>query len=315
MTTRRNIERIDLAICTWNRADLLSQTLDSLKRLVVPYDCQLRAVIVDNQSDDKTAEVLEAFANSKFTQRHKVLLLNESQQGHTFARNRAVENLDSDLVIWTDDDVIVDAFLVQHYVNFANGLPRIDFFGGKIIPKFDTKPPVWVNKNWEALKGCFAERDLGEKPIDFSVDCLPYGANFAVRTEVQKENLFDTELGRRGESVLGEDELELMRRLITNGSTGRWVPDAKVQHLIEPARVSEAYVRDYFVGQGRALVAKGNAWSDNASSLRRQAIVQYWVYRGKKLLSRSRSKVWVSHLIQSGLAQGQCEAIKNRPQS
>ncbi len=305
-----SIERIDIAICTWNRADLLEQTLKSLQRLVVPYDCQLRAVLVDNHSTDRTSEVLNEFANGKFTKRHSVLLLSETQQGHTFARNKAVENLDSDLVIWTDDDVIVDAFLVQHYVNFANGYSAASFFGGKILPKFDSKPPAWVNKNWEVLKGCFAERDLGEQSIEFNDSVLPYGANFAVRTAVQQANPFNTELGRRGESVLGEDELEMMKRLLSQGLSGRWVPEAKIQHVIEPSRVSESYVRDYFVGQGKALVAKGNAWGDNAGKLKLQSIHQYWVYQFKKFFSRSKSKAWLSHLIRSGLAKGQSEALR-----
>lgn len=313
----KQIEKIDLAICTWNRADILEMTLESLKRLIVPYNCQLRAVIVDNNSTDRTAEVLKAFSKSKFTDRHSVLLLKESQQGHSHARNRAVESFDSDLVIWTNDDFVIDSFLIQEYVNSANANPTTSFFG-KILPKFETALPKWITENWDILKGCFAQRDLGDESVAFAENCLPYGANFAVRTGVQIENRFDVALGGRGEEVHGEVELELMRRLIKGGLKGSWVPDAKVQHWIDAKRITEPYIRDYFVGQGKSLVANGKADSEDAKKLRSKASWQYWMYRIKRFFSGAnvaKSKIWLSHLIDSGLAQGQAEAIESMPEN
>ena len=78
---------------------------------------------------------------------------------------------------------------------------------------------------------------------------------------MQRANLFDPDLGRRADAVLGEDELELMRRLLAAGHQGRWVPGAVVEHLIPADRASAKYVYDYFVGQGRNLVLKGEGWA------------------------------------------------------
>ena len=134
------IEKVDIAICTWNRAALLEKTIDSLKRLIVPYQAKLRVILVDNGSTDATQDVLQSFANDEdFNKRHHVLILNESQQGHTHARNKAVDHIDSDLLIWTDDDVLLDAFLVQRYIEFADSNPKVAFFGGKIEPDFEIR--------------------------------------------------------------------------------------------------------------------------------------------------------------------------------
>ena len=298
------IQKIDIAICTWNRASLLQKTLDSIIRLIVPYQVQLRVIVVNNGSTDETADILKRFAADKaFTKRHQVLLLDESKQGHTHARNRAVQHIDSDLLIWTDDDVLLDAFLVQNYVEFADANSEVAFFGGKIEPDFEETPQAWITENWDRLKGCFAARDLGDESIPFQKDRLPYGANFAIRSNVQHAFPFDVELGRRGQEVHGEDELEMMRRVLDSGYSGAWVPAAKVQHFIDRSRMSEMYVREYFVGQGRALASKGEAWSDSVKRLKWRSLLKFMAYRFKRQFASSEE--WVSLMLESSLAAGQ----------
>lgn len=308
------VTRVDLVVCTYNRSHLLQKTLNSLKRLIVPYQVSLRVIIVDNGSSDDTTSVLNLFANdSKFTRRHRVLLLQESQQGHTFARNRALEHLDSDLLIWTDDDVTVDAFLVQHYVELANANSDITFFGGKIVPDFESDPPDWITENWDRLSGCFAARDLGDEAIAFTKSRLPYGANFAIRSNIQAAFPFNVSLGRRGNAVHGEDELEMLRRVLDAGYSGRWAPSATVKHFIPSDRMTESYVRDYFIGQGRALVGKGEAWSASSRSLMWRGLRKYLAYRFKRRFAAS--PTWVSLLLESALAEGQSLALKTAAES
>lgn len=303
------ITRIDLVVCTHNRDELLQKTIDSLKRLIVPYQVSLRVIVVDNGSSDDTPSTLHQFANDPtFTKRHRVLLLNEARQGHTFARNKAIEHLDSDLTIWTDDDVAVDAFLIQHYVEFANANADVTFFGGKIVPDFENTPPVWISENWDRLSGCFAARDLGSEAISFSDTRLPYGANFSIRSSVQSAFPFDVSLGRRGDAVHGEDELEMLRRVLAEGYSGRWLPKALVKHFIPAARMTESYVRDYFIGQGRAMVAKGETWSKNPKSLMWRSLRKYLAYRFKRRFASS--EIWISLLLESALAEGQSLALK-----
>jgi glycosyltransferase involved in cell wall biosynthesis len=301
------IRQVEIAVCTWNRQSLLAQTLTSFARLEIPDKIQLGFLIVDNNSTDKTAQVIREFQSSEFGQKHDVLALHEAKQGHTFSRNCAVESASGDLLLWTDDDVVVSADWVARYVNAANRSPDHAFWGSVIEPKFEADMPKWIEQNWEILKGCFAHRDLGDHAVEFSESRMPYGANFAIRTTVQKECPFDCDLGRRGEEVVGEDELDLMRRLLAQGYRGAWVPGAVVQHCIPPDRASEKFVYDYFVGQGRALVAKGEPWHSNVKRLKRESTLEQLKYRTKRRISPS--PVWVGHLIRSALAQGQFDAI------
>ncbi len=304
------VERIDLVVCTWNRADQLKRMLDSVFRLIVPYDCSLRLVVVNNNSTDGTSSVLADISEHKFFNRHQLLVLDETQQGHTHARNKAVEHLDSDLVMWTDDDVCVDANWVASTVADADANRAIGFFGGKILARLEPRKPTWIAENWDLLKGCFAERDLGDQRLVFSESRLPYGANFALRTSIQKQFHFDSSLGRRGDEVLGEDELDLFRRMLKHGWEGRWNPDSVVDHVVDASRINEEYIRRYFVGQGRALVKKGEAWHADKRRLWWESLLHYLNFRFKRQFAAS--PAWLAQLIRSGLAEGQYAQLKEQ---
>jgi len=301
-------ERIDLVVCTWNRADQLSRMLDSVFRLIVPYDRMLRLIVVNNNSTDRTSELLAAISDHKFFDRHQLLVLDETQQGHTNARNKAIDHLDSDLVMWTDDDVVVDANWVANTVAAADANPSVGFFGGKILARLEPKKLTWIAENWDLLKGCFAERDLGDQRLMLDENRLPYGANFAVRSSIQKRFQFDSSLGRCADEVLGEDEIDLFRRLLDDGWEGSWNPDSVVDHVIDAKRVNEEYIRRYFIGQGRALVKKGEPWHTDKKRLWSASLLHYLNFRFKRHFAAS--PAWLAQLIRSGLAEGQYAQLK-----
>jgi glycosyltransferase involved in cell wall biosynthesis len=302
--------KIDIAICTWNRAKLLGETLRSFANVNIPPGVFVRTLVVNNNSTDDTVQVVNdliaEFNRRENSKQFSIALFTEPQQGHTFSRNRAIAMADSDLMLWTDDDVIVGPNWLGAYLVAAENR-EFAFWGGKVFPRFDPDKPDWIAENWENLKGCFAARDLGDQPLALTADRLPYGANFAIRTSVQKQFPFNTELGRRKNILLGEDELDLFRRLLAAGYRGAWVPESRLEHVISAERASENYVREYFIGQGRALVARGEPWSRSRRKLFWQAVYEFAAYRFTRHWAKS--PAWVAHLIRSGLAEGQYLAI------
>ncbi|MEM9413045.1 MAG: glycosyltransferase [Planctomycetota bacterium] len=288
---------VEIAICTWNRAKLLEQTLMSLVPVCLNSTTRPKIILVDNNSTDCTPNVIEKFNDQLNLETHF-----ESKQGHTYARNRVIEVAKGDLLIWIDDDVIVSPNWLSSYVDAAKQID-FDFWGGPIRPVFENGRPAWIAEHWKILKGCFAARDLGTTEFQLTQTQLPYGANFAIRTELQKSHPFLVKLGRSGEQVIGEDELHLMRTLIQNGHKGQWLPNATVEHLIDPSRTDERYIARYFEGQGITLASKNEGWTTNTEDLRREFRHQHRCYLLKRYLAPS--KVWLSHLIRSSLAKGQ----------
>ena len=105
---------LTVAICTWNRAGLLDQTLGRMRQLNLPRDIQWELLIVNNNCADDTDRVIENHSHDLPVRR-----LFESKQGHCNARNCAVASARGDVIIWTDDDVMVEPDWLAAYANNA----------------------------------------------------------------------------------------------------------------------------------------------------------------------------------------------------
>src|ERR1700749_4624022 len=102
---------ITVGICTFNRAESLRRTLDSLVAMEVPQDVAWEVVIVNNNSTDHTEEVIDAFRDRLSVRREF-----EPRPGKSNALNRAIDAAEGDYILWTDDDVVVDAGWGRAYV-------------------------------------------------------------------------------------------------------------------------------------------------------------------------------------------------------
>ena len=296
---------VEIAICTFNRCHSLDKTLRRLRE-IDSSDCDpLRIIVVDNNCADQTEKIVRQHQNEL-----EILYLHESRQGQVFARNLAIDAAAGDLLIWIDDDVSVAANWLSSYVAVAQSQSDYCFWGGPINPVFEDGQPKWIADHWDKLSGCFAERKLGDKPFEFSPERLPYGANFAIRTSIQKQYPFAQHLGRTDSSVLGEDELTLMQTLMQAELKGCWLPAAAVDHMIDSTRTTTDYVGNYFRGQGRALAMKGEAWTSDLAALEKEMNHELRCFAAKRLLSKS--DVWLSHLLRGSLAAGQLNFLRSQ---
>jgi glucosyl-dolichyl phosphate glucuronosyltransferase len=297
--------KVTVAICTWNRSRLLTQTLEHFKRMVIPPELPWEILVVDNGSTDSTRAVLASFSNSL-----PIRSLHQPISGHSRSRNLAIEHANSDLMIWTDDDVLVEKDWLVAYVAGAAKYPEAAFFGGPIAPVFENGSPDWLQATWPKCSPAFAARDLGETEANIPPAKFPYGANFAVRTSLQKTFLFDVSLGRQASSMLGEDEIDLFRRLIQAGHHGVWLPAPKLKHFITADRSTAEYVGRYFIGQGWANIHYGRPTFQSRFHALRVAIHNHLCYRLKR--NRAKPDEWVSHLIRAGIAWGEFQAWKQQ---
>jgi len=298
-----------VCICTFNRAEALKETLRSLAAMRIPPDLSWEVIVVDNGSNDATPEVVRSFEAAL-----PVRCLNESQRGQTIARNTAVRNAAGDLIIWTDDDVLVDPGWLEAYVNAAQQRPGDSFFGGSIDPHFVGTPPAWLAEGQAAVGHAFAQR--GPRPDGSplgsggrSADTLPYGANFAVRGAAQRSRPFREDLGWVGAGGLAGEETELLESLLAKGLTGSWVAGARVQHMIPPNRQTLDYVRGYYSRRGAAEAKRlleqheelpllfGVPRYQIRSLLENQAL--FWLTRYTRP-----PKTWLRHLRTAALASG-----------
>ncbi len=151
---------ITIAICTWNRAKLLRQTLEQMTKLRHPESISWELLVVNNNSTDNTEEVVNEFGG-RLPVRH----IFEPKQGLSHARNRAISEAKGDYIIWTDDDVLVDEYWLIEYVKGFNKYPDAAFFGGPIGPWFETRPPKWIQQNFSIFETAYACRNISFKEL------------------------------------------------------------------------------------------------------------------------------------------------------
>ena len=245
---------VTVALCTWNRAPLLRRALEDLAALEIPAGVRLEILAVDNGSNDETPALLREQASAL-----PLRALSEPEPGLACARNRAVAEARGEWILWTDDDVRVEAGWLAAYVEASRRHPDAAFFGGATLPWTEQAPPAWIAESWEQLADVWAIRALPPEPAPIARARLPVGANFAIRSEVQRRRPYDPRLGRRGDALVGGEETAVMRKLLADGHTGWWVPDACVHHFIPAERMTESYLRRVWFGHGseRALTRSG----------------------------------------------------------
>ena len=239
---------ITIAVCTWNRARLLEQTLNSFTQLQVPTGLEWEVVVINNNSPDGTAAVLESFVE-KLPLRHFL----ETQQGIAFARNRAAREARGEVVLWTDDDVRVTPHWLAGYADAFARHPECGFFGGPVELSFEGDPPGWLLEGLDSIGGALGrvripgDLRIGEGPQ------LPFNCNMAVRRELHIAMPYDTRYGRVAGALVSGEETVFLRELLARDVKGRWLSDVPVLHAVPVERQSVKYLRKALTGVGHEL--------------------------------------------------------------
>jgi glycosyltransferase involved in cell wall biosynthesis len=236
--------RVTVAICTWNRAGFLEQTLAEMHKLRIPAGVEWELLVVNNHCTDGTNEVA-----ARHVGKLPLRLLFEARQGLSHARNCALEAAKGELIVWTDDDVLVDPGWLEAYCQAAAQWPQAAFFGGNIQPWFASQPPRWIVDNPKLAP--FSERQLGSGVRLMNADEYPFGANMAFRRAALEPLAFDPRFGRVGDDLISGEEIHVIDRLKERGLFGVWVGTARVKHHIPRQRLTRKYVWDFWVGIGR----------------------------------------------------------------
>ena len=237
--------RLTVAICTYNRSRLLRQTLEGVARQSYPKG-EYEVLVIDNNSTDDTAAVVASFAAVDPAPRY----LLEPAQGLDHARNRGVREARGDIIVFADDDILVEAdWLAQMSAPFgADTHVRIGAVGGEVIPVFPDGVPAWI-AGWHRPLGY--RTDAGPIPAHQS----PMGANLAIPKAVFAElGPFNTTLDRQGDKLFSGGDEEMVRRIRAAGMEVWFAPKAKILHQMPQGRTTFRYARRHAFDSARSRV-------------------------------------------------------------
>jgi glycosyltransferase involved in cell wall biosynthesis len=236
--------KFSIVIATYNRADMLKDTLDSLSRLQpgTPWE----VVVVDNNSPDHTKQIVEAAAPGYPVPLRYVF---EREQGRSAALNCGFKVASGDIVVTTDDDVRVAPDWLNRIEAGLDAL-KCDYVGGRVVPIWESEPPRWLPRTNGRLWAVIALLDYGREPLKFGKR-VPLGVNMAMRRQaIERAGGFDTRIGRKAGTLLGQEVREWCLRAHAAGLVGYYVPDMVVEHIIPTDRLNKEYFRRWFYWRG-----------------------------------------------------------------
>lgn len=238
--------RVSVVIATKDRGPVISKTLESL--LMLEYsEGQYEIVLVDNCSTPENRQYLldyqKAFPD-------KIRYVREERIGLSNARNCGIHNSKGEIIIFTDDDVVAPVYWLKNLVKLFEEDPEIYAAGGKVVAQFITPPPDWIDKRFSMYLSSF---DKGNQLMDLKYNDYPRGVNMAFRREAFDEcGYFLDCFGRKGDSLMSYEEIELCFRIEKAGHRIVYAPDAEVYHLIRGDRLSREWFESRSYWQGRS---------------------------------------------------------------
>ena len=232
---------ISIIICTYNRQKFIGECLECLSRQSLDPSTW-EAIIIDNNSTDNTAEIVQNFIRSHADLPFRYVF--EERKGLSYARNRGISEAASGLICFIDDDAEAIPTFAESILEFMKSHPEASGLGGRVLPKYSEVPePKWMNKY---LAGFIGLVDHGEPPRVFTGKMkYPIGCNMTYRKDVLiKAGGFNNQLTFRG------DDKHIFYVVSKLNPAIYYLPQALVYHNIDAARLSFSNFKKLFLKTG-----------------------------------------------------------------
>jgi len=232
---------LSVIICTHNpKADYLRRVLDALKSQTLPKD-QWELLLIDNACSEPLEKVWDMAWHPQA--RH----IREIELGLTPARLRGIKESHGKLLVFVDDDNVLDASYLENAIAIGGAWPILGVWGGQVEPEFETAPEEWTKQYWHllALKAVPHDR-WANFP---SVETFPVGAGMCVRKSVGLEYKSELSanskrrlLDRRGQALTSGGDMDIFLTACQAGFGTGVFARLKLKHLIPLARLEENYL-------------------------------------------------------------------------
>jgi glucosyl-dolichyl phosphate glucuronosyltransferase len=283
---------LSIIIPTHNRADSLKTTLESL--VALQGEAQFEIVVVDNNSSDHTKTVVQSFSN--FTK-----YVFEPKTAFTRARHAGSENASGDVLLYLDDDVIVQRGSLRKIVEIFQGYPDCGVIAGKITAQYLETPAPWVfdcqksfnglslfdSETYSIIGNSFQEVPSAAGPM-MAIRRLPFDQIGGFPPDTIG---VETNTGARSfrKLFIGPGDYGLCLKIQEVGYKVYYSPEISCFHVIPPIRCKLEFWRARMANEGQYVaIADRGFFRHTAVQLfinRIRAHVQYYQWK-QKLRSR-----------------------------
>ena len=241
---------LTVAVCTYNRPELLRKCLASLESQTAPR-AAYGVLVVDNYGSDICRGV---------SRHYGARYVREELKGLSHARNRALREANTPWVLYVDDDALAHNNLIERLLPHLAD-QRWAAVGGRFLHWFLEPPPPWLRLYYtdDGYRPSPARRPTELEPPYYLV-----GGVLAVRTALARRvGGFDPKLGMSGGRVGYAEEDELQDRLRRAGGRICYDPGLVIDHAVQHHKYSiESRVEMAFAS------ARDRSWPEFPDRLR-----------------------------------------------
>ena len=233
---------ISVIICTHNPcSDYLDRVLHSLKIQTLPMQ-NWELLFIDNASNRDLSQEVD------LSWHPNACHLREEQLGLTPARLRGIRQSQTEILIFVDDDNVLDSDYLEAALTISKDYPLIGAWGGRIRPEFEVEPPEWTRRYWIILAIREFDRDKWSNLPDVN-ETTPCGAGLCIRKSVALQYMKNVSgqtnrlnLGRKGEQLTACEDSDLALTACDMGlGTGQFTA-LNLIHLIPSRRLQRDYL-------------------------------------------------------------------------
>ena len=237
---------ITVVICTYRREQYLVRALTGLAGQTADPNLY-EILVVDNDAGPSVKTLVAGHANDRVAPHY----VPEPRLGLSAARNTGARLAKGRFVAFLDDDAIPNPDWIENAYRFLDACAdEIAMVGGRVFPIWEAERPEWLS---DALIPYFSMVDLGEEQQDLDCRHGIIGANMIVRRNALNEvGGFSEDLGRKGKSLLSNEEIQLKDALIKRGYRLCYVAGIDVSHHIPEDRLNKQWIKRRIYWQGRS---------------------------------------------------------------
>lgn len=234
---KENKVRVSIIVCTHRNPDLLAKTLESLSRQSINKEL-LEIIVVDNNSQDNTANVVASYPSVRY--------LLEEKLGLSHARNAGIKIARGDIIAFIDDDAEASPDWAQALLRIYDSIPQVWAVGGKVLPIWDAEQPLWLTEEHHRFLS-LVEWGQAARPLRWPERII--GTNCSFRRGVFEDiGYFNTDLGRLGGLLLSLEDTEIQQRIHQTAHLVYYSPEATVYHHVPAGRMTKEYLSKRTIG-------------------------------------------------------------------
>ena len=246
--------RFSVVICTYNREKYVGESIKSICEQTFD-SAAFELVLIDNNSPDHTADIFNDFAQQyKHVQMRYIL---EQNRGISFARNRGIKESQGEFIVFVDDDETVDTFYLEKLDAYLRDNPQAELAATAVEPVYETEKPKWLSHfTMRLITGYY---NKGKEVRVLGAKDYPGTGHAIIKKELfERFGDFNTELGRKGSSLLGAEDKDMFLRLIENNVACYYFPDIPIYHHIPQNKLTDDFFHrlTYSIGKSERIRTK-----------------------------------------------------------